>query len=133
KFLEGVLVIANFEGRGLNVLFYTEPGEALSRKIQLIHTMCGADEFIWASSLPLCDMKPSETDWRIIWSMRNDPGKNLSEIAKEAKVTTRTVNRRLNFLTENRALFLIGLPNFRQITGITGNFLIFCSDKERKY
>jgi DNA-binding Lrp family transcriptional regulator len=36
KFLEGVVVIANFEGRGLNVLFYTESGEALSRKIQLI-------------------------------------------------------------------------------------------------
>jgi DNA-binding Lrp family transcriptional regulator len=133
KFLEGVVVIANFEGRGLNVLFYTEPGEALSRKIQLIRTMCGADEFIWASFLPPCDMKPSETDWRIIWSMRNDPRKNLSEIAKEVRVTTRTVNRRLSFLTEHRALFLIGLPNFRQTTGITGNFLIFCSDRERKY
>jgi DNA-binding Lrp family transcriptional regulator len=133
KFLEGVVVIANFEGRGLNVLFYTEPGEALSRKIQLIRTMCGADEFIWASSLPPCDMKPSETDWRIIWSMRNDPRKNLSEIAKEARVTTRTVNRRLSFLTEHRALFLIGLPNFRQTTGITGNFLIFCPDGEKKY
>ena len=65
--------------------------------------------------------------------MRNDPRKNLSEIAKEAMVTTRTVNRRLSFLTEHRALFLTGLPNFRQITGVTGNFLIFCSDKERKY
>src|SRR5438128_824710 len=133
KFLEGVLVIANFEGLGLNVLFYTEPGEALSRKIQLIRTMCRADEFIWASSLPPCDIKPSETDWRIIWSMRNDPRKNLSEIAKEARVTSRTVNRRLSFITEHRALFLIGLPNFRQITGITGNFLIFCQDRERKY
>ena len=133
KFLEGVVLIANFEGRGLNVLFYTEPGGALSRKIQLIRMICGADEFIWSSLLPPCDMKPSETDWRIIWSMRNDPRKNLSEIAKEARVTTRTVNRRLSFLTERRALFLIGLPNFRQITGITGNFLIFCSDKERKY
>ena len=95
--------------------------------------MWGADEFIWAGSLPPCDMKPSETDWRIIWSMRNDPRKNLSEIAKEAKVTTRTVHRRLTFLTAHRALFLIGLPNFRQITGNTGNFLIFCQDRERKY
>jgi len=133
KFLEGVLVITNFEERGLSVLFYTEPGGALSRKIQLIRTMCGADEFIWASFLPACDMKPSETDWRIIWSMRNDPRKSLSEIAKEARVTTRTVNRRLSFLTEHRALFLMGLPNFRQTTGITGNFLIFCPDRDRKY
>jgi DNA-binding Lrp family transcriptional regulator len=133
KFLEGVVVITNFEGRGLSALFYTEPGVALSRKIQLIRTMCRADEFIWASFLPPCDMKPSETDWRIIWSMRNDPRKNLSDIAKEAKVTTRTVNRRLSFLTEHRALFLMGLPNFRQTTGIAGNFLIFCPDRKRKF
>jgi len=133
KFLEGVVVITNFEGRGLSALFYTEPGVALSRKIQLIRTMCGAEEFIWASFLPPCDMNPSETDWRIIWSMRNDPRKSLSDIAKEAKVTTRTVNRRLSFLTEHRALFLMGLPNFRQTTGITGNFLMFCPDRKRKY
>lgn len=57
----------------------------------------------------------------------------LSEIAKESKVTARTVNRRLSLLTEHRALFLIGRPNFRQITGISGSFLIFCPDKETKY
>ncbi|MDQ4067699.1 MAG: AsnC family transcriptional regulator, partial [Thermoproteota archaeon] len=32
KLLEGVIVITSFEGKGLFVMFYTEPGEALPRK-----------------------------------------------------------------------------------------------------
>lgn len=129
KLLEGVIVITSFEGKGLFVMFYTEPGEALSRKIQLICSMCGTCDFIALNSyLPPCDLKLSATDWKIIWTIRDDPRKNLSEIAKEARVTTRTVNRRLTLLTERRAFFLMGLPNFRQLVGTTGNFLIFCSD-----
>ena len=76
-------------------------------------------------------MNPTETDWRIIWSVRNDPRKNVSEIAKESMVASKTVNRRLKLLTDGRALFLIGLPNFRQPAGTTGIFLISCYDKEK--
>jgi DNA-binding Lrp family transcriptional regulator len=133
KLLEGVIVITNFEGKGLFILFYTEPGEALSRKVQLICSICGTRDFTTLNSyLPPCDLKFSGTDWKIIWSIRDDPRKNLSEIAKEAGVTTRTVNRRLTLLTERRAFFLMGLPNFRQLVGTTGNFLIFFSDGEEK-
>lgn len=133
KLLEGIIVITNFEGNGLFILFYNEPGEALSRKIQLIRSICGTRDFTLLDSyLPPCDLKLSATDWKMIWAIRNDPRKNLSEIAKEARVTTRTVNRRLTLLTERRAFFLMGLPNFRQLVGTTGNFLIFCSDEEKK-
>jgi DNA-binding Lrp family transcriptional regulator len=133
KLLDGVIAITNFDGRGLFVLFYTEPGEALSRKVQLICSICGTRDFTALNSyLPPCDLKLSGTDWKIIWAMRDDPRKNLSEIAKEARVTTRTVNRRLTLLMERRAFFLMGLPNFRQLVGTTGNFLIFCSDGEKR-
>jgi DNA-binding Lrp family transcriptional regulator len=133
KLLEGIIVITNFEGKGLFILFYTEPGEALSRKVQLICSICGTRDFTTLNSyLPPCDLKLSGTDWKIIWSIRDDPRKNLSEIAKEARVTARTVNRRLTQLTERRAFFLMGLPNFRQLVGTTGNFLIFFSGGEKR-
>lgn len=133
KLLEGVIVVTSFEGKGLFVMFYTESGEALTRKVQLICSLCGARDFTALNSyLPPCDLKLSGTDWKIIWAIRDDPRKNLSDIAKEAKVTIRTVNRRLTMLTERRAFFLMGLPNFRQLVGTTGNFLIFCSDQENR-
>jgi DNA-binding Lrp family transcriptional regulator len=128
KLVEGVIVITSFEGKGLFVMFYSEPGEALSRKVQLICSICGTRDFTTLNSyLPRSDLKLSVTDWKIIWAIKDDPRKNLSEIAKEARVATRTVNRRLTLLTERRAFFLMGLPNFRQLVGTTGNFLIFCS------
>jgi DNA-binding Lrp family transcriptional regulator len=132
KLIDGIIAITNFEGKGIFVMFYTEPGEALSRKVQLIYSICGTRDFTMLDSyLPPCDLKLSGTDWKIIWAIRDDPRKNLSEVAKEARVTTRTVNRRLTLLTERRAFFLMGLPNFRQLVGITGNFLIFFSDGEK--
>ena len=133
KLLDGVIAVTNFDGRGLFVMFYTEPGQAMSRKIQLICSMCETHNFTALNSyLPPCYLKLSETDWKIIWAIRDDPRKNLSEIAKEARVTTRTVNRRLTLLTERRAFFLMGLPNFRQLVGMTGNFLIFYSGGEKR-
>ena len=133
KLIDGVIVITSFEGKGLFVMFYTEPGEALTRKVQLICSICETRDFTTLNRyLPPCDLKLSTTDWKIIWTIRDEPRKNLSEVAKEARVTTRTVNRRLTLLTERRAFFLMGLPNFRQLIGTTGNFLIFCSDEERR-
>ena len=133
KLIDGVIVITSFEGKGLFVMFYTEPGEALTRKVQLICSICETRDFTTLNSyFPPCDLKLSATDWKIIWAIRDEPRKNLSEVAKEARVTTRTVNRRLTLLTERRAFFLMGLPNFRQLIGTTGNFLIFCSDEERR-
>jgi DNA-binding Lrp family transcriptional regulator len=133
KLLEGVIVITSFEGNRLFVIFYTESGEALTRKVQLICSICETRDFTALNSyLPSCDLKLSGTDWKIIWAIRDDPRKNLSDIAKGARVTTRTVNRRLTLLTERRAFFLMGLPNFRKLVGTTGNFLIFCSDPENR-
>lgn len=133
KLLDGIIAITNFEGKGLFVMFYAEPGEGLSRKVQLICSICGTPDFTMLDSyLPPCDLKLSGTDWKIIWAIRDDPRKNLSDVAKEAGVTTRTVNRRLTLLTERRAFFLMGLPNFRQLVGTTGNFLIFFSDGEKR-
>jgi DNA-binding Lrp family transcriptional regulator len=133
KLIDGIIVITSFEGKGIFVMFYSEPGQALSRKIQLICSICETSEFTLLDSyLPYCDLKLSATDWKIIWAIRDDPRKNLSKVAKEARVTTRTVNRRLTLLKEHRAFFLMGLPNFRQLVGTTGNFLIFCSDEAKR-
>src|ERR1700722_11445266 len=43
RLLEGVISILNLEGRGLFVLFDSEPGEALARKTRLIGSICGTD------------------------------------------------------------------------------------------
>ncbi len=129
RLLDSIVVITNFEGPGLFVLLYSEPGDAMSRRAELIRTICGADRFdLFSSILPPCDLQLSRTDWQIVWAMRDDPRKSISHIARDARVTPRTVNRRLTLLTERRAFFLMGLPSFRSVAGTTASFLI--SQKE---
>jgi DNA-binding Lrp family transcriptional regulator len=36
KLIDGIIVITSFEGKGIFVMFYSEPGQTLSRKVQLI-------------------------------------------------------------------------------------------------
>lgn len=129
RLVDSVVLITDFEGTGLFLLIYSELGDVLSRKVQLIRTICGADELVtWNTLLPPCGLKLIETDWRIIWAIRDDPRKSISKIAREVGVTTRTVNRRLTLLARERAFFLMGLPDFRQVRGTTANFLILLSD-----
>ena len=124
KLIDGVTTILDFEGNGLFLAFYSEPGEPLERKCQLIGQICETDRLnVWSGVLPSSNHPPSETDWRIIWAMRNEPRMSLAEIAKVAKVSNRTVNRRLSLLTEQKAFFLMGLPNFKATPGVIGNFL----------
>ena len=132
RLLEGVINILNLEGRGLFVLFDSEPGEALARKTRLISSICETDRLTtWSGSIPPCDMRLSGTDWKIIWAIRDDPRKSISRIADETGVTVRTVTRRLGLLTDRRAIFLVGLPNFRKTPGVSANFLIHTPDRGR--
>ena len=129
KKLEGMAAFMNFEGGGLLIFLYSEPGHAVALKARQIAEMCGeAPTTVEPLGIPPCELKLSNTDWRIVWAIRNDPRKSLSEIAKEAHVSSRTVNRRLTALTENGAFFLVGIPNLRQSPGVSVNLLISCRE-----
>lgn len=129
KLVEGVVALMNFEGGGITIFLYAEAGDALTRKAQLIGLMCGTEKpTVELIGIPPYTLLVTATDWRIIWAIRNEPRKNLTDIARETKMSTRTVNRRLSLLTERGAFFLIGLPNLKRASGVSANFLIFCAE-----
>ena len=133
KHLDGVINVLDFEGKGLFILFDSEPGEPLDRKLKLISGICGAEGLTtWNRTVPPCDLDLSETDWKIIWAIRGEPRKNLSQVAREAGVSIRTVNRRLNLLTEHKAIFLLGHPDFGRAPGVSANLLVHVTDPSKK-
>lgn len=128
---DSTVLITDFEGSGLFLLIYSKLGDSLSRNVQFIETLCGAPPLTVLNSLfPVCGLRPLRTDWKIIRSIRDEPRKSISQIAREVGVTTRTVNRRLNLLTKERAFFLMGLPDFGRLDGKTANFLILLSNEK---
>ena len=129
KRIDGVVAFMDFEGSGMLIFIYSGRGDALGLDARRIAQVCGEEaSVVEPLGIPPCELKLSVTDWGIIWSIRNDPRKNHSQIAEDVHVSTRTVNRRLEALTENGAFFLIGVPDLRKSFGVSANFLIQCME-----
>jgi DNA-binding Lrp family transcriptional regulator len=134
KLADGVVQILDFHGTGLRVVLYFENGFALSRKMELIKSICGDKGTMsyWISSLPHCNLRLRNIDWRIIRSVMHDPKKDASVVARQVGVSRRTVNRRLRRMTEEKVAYLIPVRNVKKSKGIICSFLIFCSEVGRE-
>jgi len=115
------------------VIFYHEGEGDLARKIQQISGICGRKEIVlWRGGLPPTNLKLKKTDWEIVRALRDDPGRSPSEAAREVKVSTRTVKRRLTLMTEGRAFYMLPMLDYDKYVGVSVDFLIFCPDNRQK-
>jgi len=58
-------------------------------------------------------------DWEIVSLMLRDAERKLDEIAKQLKVSTRTVKRRLNMMMDEAAIFAMPIVDLRKTEGIS--------------
>ena len=131
--LDGVILLIDFHGSGIRILLYYKSEEELSRKNQLIRSICGSgDQVSWKDSFPPCDLKLKETDWRILMALRKDARRGLSEVAEQIGVSVRTVRRRIEVMTEGKAFFLLPLPDFTKVASVLCNFRVYCPDEKSK-
>lgn len=62
--------------------------------------------------------KLTESDWKIIGSLQEDPWKPYQAISKELKISSRTVKRRVEALAKGGAVYLLADVNMRAVEGI---------------
>jgi DNA-binding MarR family transcriptional regulator len=105
----------------------------LERKTRLIKSICAHEGRVpyWISNLPSCDLRLRNLDWIIIRHLMHDPRKDASEVARQSGVSSRTVNRRLKRMTQEKVAYLIPVRNIKKSKGIICSFLIFCTDRGR--
>ena len=133
KLVEGVHSIIDFRGKEIVVLIYYEASDSLDNKVQRIETICGSQRLgLWDNPFPRPDVEMKKSDWRIIEAMRENPWRDLEEVAKQLGLSTRTVQRRLTALKDGRAIYLHRPPNADVVTGLMCNFQIFFSDPGKK-
>jgi DNA-binding Lrp family transcriptional regulator len=133
KLLDRVVFIFNFFDRGLRVAFYYEDEQELQRKTDLIRLMCGSKSFLILRHIsPPFHMKLRRTDWQILKSLRQDPKKNSSVIARELKLSTRTITRRLTVLLENNTFYVLPIGNLKKSKDLAYHLFVSFADKERK-
>lgn len=133
KLVDGVTDILDYRGTGLQVTLYTPGGETLSRKIQLLESICGSPRSaLWMSRFPRPTLRMRAIDWKIVDVLREDARKALGDVASSVGVSVRTVQRRLVAMKEGKAVFLAGTPNVPAIAGIVCCFVVHCPDPPRK-
>lgn len=135
KLLEGTVAIFSFlDGEGLRLVIYYEDEEDLVRKVRLISSICGVNEpaALWKIPFPPSRIRLKKTDWLIIRYLLKDSRKSVSEIAKGIKVSTRTVSRRLNVMTEYGSFFLTQIADVKKIDGFLYHFVIEYDSNAKK-
>jgi DNA-binding Lrp family transcriptional regulator len=87
---------------------------------------------VWELDFPRPDVRMTRTDWGIVDAMLEDARKSLEDVSRSVGASVRTVERRLTGITEGRAVYLQGPPNFRMFAGLSCVFLVFCPDGKKK-
>ncbi len=137
KLIDGVVIIFDFHGRALRMVFVYETTEQMNRKLALLNSLCRCkDAMLWKtaaeSDLPSPRFAPKQADWRILKAISKDPRRNAAEVAEEVRLSTRTVNRRLKAMTEGKMFYLIPVRNVKKSKGLLCNFVILCSEHVKK-
>ena len=133
KLIEGVLLIFDFHGRGIRIVFYYSGSQALERKIKLIVSICGFRDDVprWFTKLPEPEMKMRSIDWQILRIIMKNPRMDVLPVARKLGVSARTVSRRLRLMTEGHVAYLIPIREVKKSRGVLSCFLVTCQDDRR--
>jgi len=123
--LDGIMSVQSFHGGSLYILLaYPDDSPALEM-IATIEAALGARcALSWAKRFPKFELTMAPTDWLILRSLRKDSRRRLDEIAREAGISSRTLNRRMERLVEGDAFFHEPNVNFQRIGRLSFTMLV---------
>lgn len=118
--LDGVLDVTDFHGSRLLVgLAYATPGERDRRLRLLVRETGDEDPRIFTGPGPEPpERRLTNLDWRIVQALRGQADRSFSEIADEVGVSTRTVKRRIDRMTDEDSLYVAPLVDPGKIPGL---------------
>ncbi len=130
--IRSVRNITLYYGNALSFVLVYGRKEALDAQMK---KLCEAGEFrqthLASIKFPQCQTRLTQNDLQIYESIRDDMQKSQLEISKEARVSLRTVKRRLLKLSEKNALLLIPGWEPRKVKGVPTEFSVFYSDSRK--
>ncbi len=128
---DGVTVIANIYGNSLLVTMADDPKINSAKKVSELAEK--AESFTTPGmNLPaLLSFKMTKTDWQIAKLLLSDAERKVTEIAREVKLSTKSVNRRLYEMMNSRAIFIMPVVDLRKAGGISYQLLVEASDGKK--
>ena len=130
--IAGVAVIASFYGKDVLVTLYDDEEHSATR--ETTKKMGNGAHVLTSPGMtlpPPLPIKLTPTDWKIMGLLIRNAEKDASEIARELKLSTRTVNRRLNSMMQARAIFITPLVNVKTGGGISYQLIVRTKKEKR--
>jgi DNA-binding Lrp family transcriptional regulator len=129
----GVMQIVDCYGMPLRVDFCYENDKDRDSKLDLIESICGdKNPLYWQRALPPINAKLKRTDWQIMKSLRRDPMLSNEQVAIEVGVSSRTVKRRISFLTEEKVIHSRPVGEIKRFPGHVYLLLVNCANERKK-
>ena len=107
KQLESVLAIIEHLGASMYVLLSADDDNSLQGQVKIVESTVGNQSLFLRSPFPLTDLKLSPTDIDIVRALSVDPRKLYSAVARDLRLSNKTVKRRLGRLIDARSVFTI--------------------------
>jgi DNA-binding Lrp family transcriptional regulator len=133
--VDGVTEITNFVGNQVCVDFTFHDPKDESRRLHLLLglTNCKRAEKFYDRVMPPVRFELSNTDWRIIKSLRYNAFKPLSKVAQELGLSTKTVRRRFQRMIDNNAVVIVPVIQPGDVPNtITHVLLLYFRESQRE-
>lgn len=131
--MDGVVLIQSFYGNSLQVTVFSEDEKELQQKLKIITSVSTIKIFThWKVKLPRCNLKPRQIDWMIIGVLLKNADRKIPDIARELKVSAKTVKRRISIMMESSAFFMQPILDLKKVAGVLPcQLLVQCTEAKK--
>ena len=131
--VEGVTALHYFHNDSLLVFADYPAGQSYEGMVVEIEGLMGAKRtMILESRFPSFGLVMTATDWLILRSLRNGARRKLGVLAREARISAKTLNRRMERLVEGRAFYLDVKMDFQKMAGLAYMLVVHYGDRSWK-
>lgn len=123
--MDGVVTVASVYDKGAIVTYFDNSGHEVSRQIAQARDTGSARE-IGGMRFPPASFAMTSTDWLIVRLVLRNAERNVEEVAREAKLSARTVRRRLNQMMDASAIAVMPVIDQSKSGGVSYTFIIEC-------
>ncbi len=116
--VEGVMNIGSTYDKSVLVTLFAGEDQEFS-KLLIALGVEGEISSVPGLGLRITNFRMTGLDWEIVSLLLRDAERKLDEIAKQLKVSTRTVKRRLNMMMKENAIFTMPMVDLRKTEGIS--------------
>jgi len=131
--VEGVIALHYFHNDSLLVFADYPSGLSCDGMVAEIEGLAGARRtMVLESKFPHFGLVMTATDWLILRSLRNGARRKLGALAREARVSAKTLNRRMERLVEGHAFYLEVKLDFQKMAGLSYMLVVHYGDRSWK-